>query len=339
MYKIALDGMGGDFGPIVTVKGAMRAIEEYKDIEIEIYGNEDDLRKYLTNDERITIVPSKTVIDMGESDPIRAIRNNRDSSMVMAMRSVKEERNHAVVSAGPTQALIVGAHLIVKRMDKMHRVALAPIVPSLDKRGRILLDVGANIELRAEHILELAVYASVVAEHFLERPNPKVGLINIGTEEGKGRQVDKDAYNLLSESPLINFSGNIEPKEVLSTECDILITDGFTGNIILKTIEGTAKAMGHMLEEEIKSSLGGKMGYLLMRKNLRRFKKRLDSSEIGGAMIFGIKAPVIKAHGSSNELAIFNAIRQARRFVSNDVIKKVEEALLQMPDFEGGEQD
>lgn len=264
---------------------------------------------------------------MGEKDPVKAIRNNRDSSMVKALYSAKNGETSAVVSAGPTQALIVGAHLVIKRMEKMHRVALAPIIPSVDQKGRILLDVGANIELRAEHMLELALYATVVSREYLGVENPSVALMNIGTEEGKGRELEKETFKLLKENPQINFLGNIEGKEILTTEANIVLTDGYTGNVLMKTMEGTAKGMGNMLKEEIKSSLMGKIGYLFMKKNLKRFQKRMDASEIGGAMIFGIKAPVIKAHGSSNAYAFMNAIRQARQFVSNKVVEKVELAL------------
>lgn len=327
MIKIALDGMGGDIGAKVNVLGAMKAIETFKDIEITIFGDEIEINKYLSNSERITVVHSDSVISMGEKDPIKAIRNQKDASLVMATRHVKDGHGDAIVSAGPTQAVVIAVHLIIKRMEGMHRVALAPIVPSLDKKGKIMLDVGANVELRPEHILELAIFSSVVAEGFLGRINPKVGLLNIGTEEGKGREVDKETFKLLKESRDITFYGNVEPKEIFTTDCDILITDGFTGNMTLKTLEGTAKTMGMMLKEEIKSSLGGKIGYLFMRKNLKRFAKRLDASEIGGAMIFGINAPVIKAHGSSDAKAIFNAIRQARTFVQADVIGKAKEKI------------
>ncbi|NLN51110.1 MAG: phosphate acyltransferase PlsX [Acholeplasmataceae bacterium] len=333
MIKIALDAMGGDFGPSVTVKGALKALEQFSDITIQLFGDQNQIEKYLTGESRITIVHSDSVIDMGEQNPVRAIRNQRDSSMVMAMQSVKDGKNDAVVSAGATQALVVGAHLIIRRMEKMRRVALAPIIPSLDKRGKILLDVGANIELRPEHLLELAIYATVVAELYLKRDKPTVGLINIGVEEGKGREIDKQTFNYLKESKLINFFGNVESQEIFTTKCDILITDGFTGNIVLKTMEGTAKALGEMLKEEIGSSFGGKIGYLFMKKNLGRFAKRLDASEIGGTLIYGLNSPVIKAHGASNELAIFNAIRQARAFVEANIIEKVSEHLNQMPDF------
>ncbi len=332
--KIALDAMGGDIGVKANVEAALLAVKAFEDIELELFGDEEEINKHLKGHPRIRIKQAGSVIDMGEQNPISAIRNQRDSSMVLAMRSVRALENQAVVSAGPTQALVVGAHLIIRRMERMHRVALAPIIPSLDERGRILLDVGANVELRPEHILELSIYASTVAKLYLKRENPTVGLLNIGDEEGKGREVDKETYNLLKSSNLINFVGNVEAKEILSTTADILVTDGFTGNIVLKSVEGTATALGEMLKSEIKSSLGGKIGYLFMRKNLKRFARRLDASEIGGTLIYGINAPVVKAHGSSDGFGLFNAIRQARLFVKEDIVNKVAAHLSELPDFD-----
>lgn len=327
MIKIAIDAMGGDNAPVEIVKGCDLALDAYKDIELVLFGDEKQIKSLLKHQDRVTIVNTTEVISMGEKDPVKAIRSNRDSSMVKALYSAKNGDTSAVVSAGPTQALIVGAHLVIKRMEKMHRVALAPIIPSVDQKGRILLDVGANIELRPEHLLELALYATVVSREYLGVEKPSVVLMNIGTEEGKGRELEKETFKLLKENPQIHFLGNIEGKEILTTEANIVLTDGYTGNVLMKTMEGTAKGMGNMLKEEIKSSLMGKIGYLFMKKNLKRFQKRMDASEIGGAMIFGIKAPVIKAHGSSNAHAFMNAIRQARQFVQNNVVEKVELAL------------
>lgn len=327
MIKIAIDAMGGDNAPLEIVKGCNLALDAYSDIELVLFGDEASIKPLLKHTDRVTIVHTTEVISMGEKDPVKAIRNHRDSSMVKALYSAKNGETSAVVSAGPTQALIVGAHLVIKRMEKMHRVALAPIIPSIDQKGRILLDVGANIELRPEHMLELALYATVVSREYLGVEKPSVVLMNIGTEEGKGRELEKETFKLLKENPQIHFIGNIEGKEILTTEANIVLTDGYTGNVLMKTMEGTAKGMGSMLKEEIKSSLMGKIGYLFMKKNLKRFQKRMDASEIGGAMIFGIKAPVIKAHGSSNAYAFKNAIRQARQFVSNQVVEKVELAL------------
>lgn len=335
--KIALDAMGGDFGPEVTVAGALEAVKKFDDIEIDLFGNPDEINKYLPKEySRIKITETTEVIDMGEQNPVSAVRNLRDSSLVVAMRSVKDGSNDALVSPGPTQAIVVGAHLIIKRMPGMHRVALAPIIPSMDGKGKILLDVGANVELRPEHILELAVYASLVAELSLNRTNPTVGLVNIGNEEGKGREVDKETFDLLKQSELINFVGNVEANDIFFTDVDVLVTDGFTGNIVLKSVEGTAKAFGKALKEEIAASFGGKIGYLFMRKNLKKLAKRFDSSEVGGTLIYGINAPVVKAHGSSNATAIYNSIRQARTFIKEDIVNKVAESLKDLPEIEWG---
>jgi len=206
-------------------------------------------------------------------------------------------------------------------------VAIAPIIPSFDGKGRILLDSGANVELRPEHLYDFAVYASVVAEKVLKRKNPSVALINIGTEEGKGRELEKETFQLLKQSKDINFYGNLEPKEIFTSEADIFISDGFTANIVMKTMEGTAKGLGMILKREIKSSFTSKIGAVLMRKSLNRFKKSLDASEIGGALLMGLNGVVIKAHGSSNAYAFYNGIRQAKEMVEADVINIVSETL------------
>ncbi len=332
MIKIAVDALGGDFGLETTVPGSMLAIKKFKDIEIILYGDEEKIKPLLTNNERISVVHTTNCVSMGEKDPVKAIRNNRDASLVMALRAGKNKEADAVVSSGPTQCVIVGAHLIVRKLESMSRVALCPIIPSVDGKGRLLLDVGANVELRPEHIVDLSIFASVVSKEILGVKEPLVGLLNIGTEPGKGRDVDKETFYALEACEHIKFFGNVETKDILTSECNVLVTDGFTGNMVMKTMEGTAKAMGSMLKHEIKLSLGGKLGYLFMRKNLKRYAKRLDASEIGGAMIFGISIPVVKAHGSSDAFAFSNAIKQARSMVENDVIGKVLSALPEKKD-------
>lgn len=327
MINIAVDAMGGDYGVNTTVKASMEAIKKFKDIKITLYGDIDKINPLLTNSERIEIVDTKEVLDMGEHDPIRAIRKGRETSMVKALKALKDKEADACVSSGPTQCLVAGAHIVVRKLEQISRVALCPIIPSYDGRGRLILDVGANVELKADAFLEFAICASIVARDVLGFENPKVGLLNIGSEKGKGRPLDNEAYDLLSSSSEINFIGNVEPNEVLVSDCDIFVTDGFTGNMVLKTLEGTGKVMGKMLKQEIKSSFGGIIGYLFMKKNLKRFAKRLDSKEVGGAMILGVSAPVIKAHGSSDPFAFYNAIRQARQMVLNDVLGKVSKAL------------
>lgn len=323
MIKIAIDAMGGDYGLDTTVQASMMAVNEFDDIELTLYGDENEIKKRLTNNTRIKIVNTPKVVDMGEHDPVGYIRKNMDCSLAQSMLAAKNKEVDAVVTNGPTQCVIVASHLIIRKLKQMSRVALCPIIPSFDGSGRVLLDVGANIELRPEHLRDLAICATIVSKEVLGVKNPRVGLLNIGTEEGKGRVVDQETYELFKNDPRINFYGNVETKELLMTECEVLITDGFTGNMVMKSIEGTAKTMGKMLKQEIKSSLGGKIGYLFMRKNLKRFQKRMDASEIGGAMVLGLPTPVIKAHGSSDAYAFKNAIRQARTMVVKEVVPKV----------------
>ncbi len=327
MIKIAVDGMGGDFAPEQIVKGTLLALDKFEDVEITIYGDEEKMGPFLKEHPRLKVVHTPYFLDMGEKDPIKQYRTNKKASMFMAMQSVKDKENQAIVSSGPTQALVVAGHFIVKRMPQMRRIAIAPIVPSYDGRGRILLDSGANVELRPEHLHDFAVYATVVAEKLLKRDNPKVALINIGTEEGKGRELDKETFKVFKESEDVNFYGNLEPKEIFTSDADIFVSDGFTANIVMKTMEGTAKGLGMVLKREIKKSLKSKIGALLMRKSLDSFKKSLDASEIGGALLMGLNGIVIKAHGSSDAYAFYNGIRQAKEMVEADIINIVTETL------------
>ncbi len=332
MIRIAVDGMGGDFAPKEIVAGTLLALKKFKDIEITIYGDENKMAPYLQQHERLSVVHTPYFLDMGEKDPIKQYRSNKEMSMFMAMTSVKEGKADAIVSSGPTQALVVAGHFILRRMKHMARVAIAPIVPSIDGRGRILLDSGANTDTKPEHLLDFAVYASVVAERLLKRDKPEVALLNIGTENGKGRDLEKEAFKLLSESPDIHFYGNLETKEILTSKADIFLSDGFTANMVMKTMEGTAKGLGYILKREIKASLGGMIGALFMKKALNRFRKSLDASEIGGALLMGLNGVVIKAHGSSDAYGFYNGIRQAKEMVEADVINIVSETLSKKAD-------
>lgn len=329
MIKIAVDGMGGDFAPEQIVKGTLLALEKFADIKINIYGDQEKMAPFLKQHDRLEVIHTPYFLDMGEKDPIKQYRTNKEASMFLAMKAVKDGVCDAIVSAGPTQALVVGGHFIVKRMKSMKRVAIAPIVPSYDGRGRILCDSGANVELRAEHLHDFAVYASVMAEKLLNRKNPQVALLNIGSEEGKGRELDKETFKLLKDSDAVNFYGNLEPKEIYTSEADIFLSDGFTSNIVMKSMEGTAKGLGMVLKREIKSSISAKIGALFMRKALSNFKKSLDASEIGGALLMGLNGIVIKAHGSSSDYAFYNGIRQAKEMVEADVINIVANTLEQ----------
>ncbi|MGE4571768.1 MAG: phosphate acyltransferase PlsX [Candidatus Izemoplasmatales bacterium] len=325
MIKIAIDAMGGDYAPKEQVLGAMLAVKQINDIELTLYGNETEIKKYLTDNTRINIEHCENVIPMDEKNPIAAIRKNKDASMVRALQSVSDEINEAIVSSGATQALIAGAHIIVRRMEGFKRTAIAPVIPTVDHRKAILLDTGANLQIRPEHMLQQAYFATIYANKILDINNPRVGLINIGTEKSKGRDLDKEVYQLFSETNLFEFAGNIEPKTILESDCDILISDGFTANIVMKTIEGTAKSMGKLLKENLMSSFFGKLAGLLAKKNLREFKKQLSAEEIGGAVIYGLKKPVIKAQGASKAYGFYNAIRQAANIVRKEVFKIVED--------------
>ncbi len=331
MIKLAIDAMGGDFAPEITVKGAMDAIQEYPDLELVLYGDEEKIKPLLTNSERITIVHCPKVIDMGEHDPITEIRRNKDSSLVMAFQAVRDKEVEGVVTAGPTQAVIVAAHFVIKRIKGMKRVALCPNVPSFKDGGSLLLDVGANTSMTAEYMLQYAEYANIYAREVKGIKKPKVYLLNIGTEVGKGRELEQQVYDLLSASETINFCGNLEPKELLTSDADIIVTDGFTGNIAMKTFEGTGKAFGKALKEEIKSSIGGKIGYLFMRKNLKRFQERFSAEKIGGATLFGVDGTVVKGHGSSTPEAFKNAIALCRKVVAHKVVDKMKAYLDEHP--------
>ncbi|MBD5390467.1 phosphate acyltransferase PlsX [bacterium] len=323
MVKIAVDANGGDYGVDTTVLGSMMAVRKFKDLEIILYGDKEKIKPLLTDSTRITVVHTSDTISMGEKDPVKAIRSQKEASLCLAMKACKNGEADACVTSGPTQCVVVGAHLLVRRLPQMERVALCPFVPNLDGRPRLLLDVGANVELKKEHFGSLALFASVVSQEILKVSEPKVGLLNIGSEPGKGREIDKEAYYYLKDLPGIHFYGNVEPTEMINCPCDVVVTDGFSGNICLKTIEGTAKGMATMLKQEIKSSLGGKIGAIFMRKNLNRFKKRMSSKEVGGAMLFGLSKIVVKAHGNSDPTAFFHAIRLTRELVEADIINKV----------------
>ncbi len=324
MYKIAVDAMGGDHAPKEQIQGVMMAIKNIPDIEIMLYGDEEIIKPLLTNPERVTIVHAPYVIPMGEKNPIGAIKDNKEtSSMARALSSLRKEEADAVVSSGATQALIAGAHILVRRMQGFKRTAIAPILPSVSGKPTILLDAGGNLTIKPEYMLQQAYFAKIYAQEVLGVENPKVGLINIGTEPGKGRELDNEVFHLFSETDLFEFYGNVEPKECLDPPCDIMISDGFTANIVMKTIEGTAKGMGKILKKNLTSTFMGTIGALFAKKNLDDFKKQISAEEVGGAVIYGLYKPVIKAQGASKAYGFYNAIRQAAIILRTEVFEKV----------------
>ena len=304
MFKIGLDAMGGDFAPEQPVLGAYEAVEKFNDIEILLYGQADEIKKYMKEPhERIKIVHCEEVIPMDIKDPAMAIRKYKDSSMVRACKDAKAGEIDAVVSAGATGALIAAGTLVVKRLKEVERPALAPVMPTIKaNKYTILCDAGATSEAKPQYLYQNAKIASIYAKEVLHIQNPSVALLNIGTEEGKGTDLQKEAFKLIQADSSINFVGNMEGKTMISGEVDIIVADGYSGNIALKAVEGTSKSVFSLLKEELMSSTRGKV-------------------------LLGVTAPVIKAHGSSDSLAIMNAIRQAREAVSQDVVNKISQAL------------
>ncbi len=315
--KIAIDAMGGDHGPKETVQGAMKALGQFPDMEIILVGDEQKIRTYLTQEERISIIHAAEEI-LPTDEPVRAVRRKKQSSMVLAASLVAEGKADACISAGNTGALMAAGLFVVGRIKGIERPALAPTLPTLDGSGFVLLDVGANSEARPEHLVQFAVMGSVYAEKVRGIEKPRVGLLNIGTEEKKGNELTKAAFTLLQDAP-VNFVGNVESRDLMNGVADVVVTDGFTGNMVLKTTEGTALSMFKMIKEAMMGNMKSKIAAVMLKPELMKIKGKLDYSEYGGAGLFGLKAPVIKAHGSSDAHAFYNAIRQAKIMVEHDV--------------------
>lgn len=325
--KIIIDTLGGDKGPKEIIKGGMNSLEEF-DIELAFVGDEDFITKELENysydKSRVSVLNSTEIIE-NTDDPSLAIRRKKDSSMVVGMRALSDGVGDGFVSTGSTGALLAGGLFIVKRIKGIDRAALASVYPTLEGRS-FLLDMGANVECKPEYLKQFAIMGSIYSEKVLGINNPRVGLINVGSEEGKGDSLRKEAYELLKESDL-NFIGNYEPRDVMTGKCDVMVCDGFTGNTILKTTEGIAKSVGGALKESIMSSFGSKLGGLLLKSEFKKLKSNLDYREYGGAPLLGIRKPVIKAHGSSDALAIKNAIRQTINVIDKDIINIIDKSI------------
>lgn len=332
MFKIGLDAMGGDFAPEQTVLGAYEAVKKFSDIEVILYGQEPEIQKFMKEPhDRIKIVHCEEVIPMDIKDPAMAIRKYKESSMVRACKDAKTGEIDAVVSAGATGALIAAGTLVVKRLKEVERPALAPIMPTIKpNQYTILCDAGATSEAKPQYLYQNAKIASIYAKEVLHINNPSIGLLNIGTEEGKGTELQKEAFQLIAADSSLNFVGNMEGKTMITGDVDIIVADGYSGNIALKTVEGTSKSVLSLLKTELLSSTRGKIGALILKPIFAKIKKQMDASEVGGAMLLGVSAPVIKAHGSSDSIALMNAIRQARESVAQDVITKMSEALRQV---------
>lgn len=328
--RIAVDVMGTDYGPDEIIRGALRAEEEFL-CDIILVGDESIIRKELIKcgadgKHRISVVHASEVIDMDEQ-PAVAVKAKRDASIVIASKLLREGECDALVSAGNTGAAAAAALLVVGRIRGVERPAIATDIPSL-KGDTIVLDSGANVDCKPKNMVQSAIMGSVYAEKIFAVTDPKVGLLNIGEEEGKGNEQSKEAYPLLKASKQINFIGNVEGRDIPNGTVDVVVCDGFVGNVVLKFGEGLAKAIMLLIKESIAG--GGwltKLGGFLIRPALKGLKKRLDPSEHGGALLLGIKAPFIICHGSSNAKAITNAVSLAIKLVRHDVVGIIEEKI------------
>lgn len=323
--KIIIDMYGGDNAPKAPILGAAMAAKELG-VEIVAVGNEAEMRKICEENDisGFEFIDAPMVMPVC-AEPTEVMKSYKESSLAVGLKALADGRGDAFVSAGSTGAIVVGATLIVKRIKGIKRAALASVIPGLD-RSYMLLDLGANVECRPEMLCQFASMGSIYMNKLEGVESPEVGLINIGAEESKGGELQKEAYKLLKESDL-NFIGNVEPRDLPKGVCDVAVADGWTGNIVLKLTEGLVSAFGKKLKGVMMSSLLTKLGALTMKGALTDFKKSMDYTERGGAPLLGIAKPVIKAHGSSDPKAFMNAVRQAKAFYEQDVVGNISAAV------------
>ncbi len=330
--RVAVDAMGGDHAPYSVVAGCIEAIRLQKNIQVYLVGKEsaiqEELQKYTYNKEQIVVVNAGEVIENCES-PVMAIRKKKDSSIVVGLKLVKELGADAFVSAGSTGAVLAGGTIIVGRIKGIERPALASLIPN-EKGFTLLLDCGANVDCKPSQLVQFAQMGSIYYESIMGKKSPRVGLVNIGAEEEKGDLLTKETYGLLKEDPSINFAGNVEARDIPSGDVDVIVCDGFVGNVILKYTEGLAASLFGMIKKSLLSSFKSKVGALLIKSSLKQMKKTLDYSEYGGAPLLGLNGLVVKSHGSSDAKAIKNSVLQCHRFYEEKVNEKIKQKLVSL---------
>lgn len=323
--RIAVDAMGGDYAPKAVIDGVIKGIEAFDDLHITLVGDKTTIESHLTTtSDRITVLHADEVIEPTD-EPVRAVRRKKNSSMVLMAQEVAENRADACISAGNTGALMTAGLFIVGRIKGIDRPALAPTLPTVSGDGFLLLDVGANVDAKPEHLVQYAIMGSVYSQQVRGVTSPRVGLLNVGTEDKKGNELTKQTFQILKETANINFIGNVEARDLLDDVADVVVTDGFTGNVTLKTLEGSALSIFKMMRDVMTSTLTSKLAAAVLKPKLKEMKMKMEYSNYGGASLFGLKAPVIKAHGSSDSNAVFHAIRQAREMVSQNVAALIQE--------------
>lgn len=327
--KIIVDAMGGDFAPLAPVKGALMAHERYG-AEILLAGKEEEIQKTLRECGCAALptgveIVNATEVSRSATIRLRRSRGKRILPSPWGLTMLHNGEADGFVSAGSTGAILAGATLVVKRIRGLRRAALAPTIPTA-KGKAVLIDCGANAECTVEYLLQFAYLGSYYAQKVLGVENPRIGLLNIGAEESKGDTLRREAYQKLKEAGEaghLNFTGNIEAKEAMLGECDVIVADGYSGNIMLKSIEGTGKLLSIKLKEMLMHSTGTKLAALLLKGQLGDFKKMLDANEVGGTALLGISKPVVKAHGSASEVGICNAVRQAMEVARSGIIDDI----------------
>jgi len=329
MIKIIVDAMGGDNAPVETVKGAVEAVNERKDITVCLVGQEDvvkkELAKYSYNKDQIEVVHASEVIETAEP-PVNAIRRKKDSSIVVGMNMVKRGEADGIVSAGSTGAVLVGGQVIVGRVKGVERPPLAPLIPT-SKGFSLLVDCGANVDARPSHLVQFAKMGSIYMENVMGIKNPRVAIVNIGAEEEKGNALVKETFPLLKACEDINFIGSIEARDIPAGYADVIVCEAFIGNVILKLFEGVGLMMIAKIKSGLMSSLRSKIGAILIKPALKNTMRSFDSSQYGGAPLLGLKGLVVKAHGSSKSVEIKNSIIQCISFKEQAISEKIGECL------------
>ncbi len=326
---IAVDAMGGDNAPFEIIKGCVSASDKNKNIKIILVGREYDIQqeldKYKYDKSRIEIVNADEVIATDEV-PTSAIKNKKNSSMVVGLNLLKSGDASAFISAGNTGALLTGAVTIIKRIKGVERPALGTLMPMENGKSALLIDAGANVDAKPSYLVQFAKMGSIYMENVLGIENPSVGLINIGAEKEKGNSLTKETYELLEKAD-INFVGNIEARDLFLGNVDVMICDAFVGNVVLKFAEGFVKSIMRIIKKELISSFLSKIGALLSSGAFKKLKKHFDYSEVGGAPFIGLSGLVVKAHGNSSEKDINGAINQCIKFIENDIVNKIQEKI------------
>ena len=325
LIKVAVDAMGGDHAPLEIVKGAVEAVKKREDMKVFLVGQEKaveaELEKYQYDASRIEVVNATEMIEMAEP-PVQAIRTKKDSSIVVAMKMVKNGEADAFVGAGSTGAVLVGGQLIVGRFKGVERPPLAPLIPT-EKGASLLIDCGANVDARPSHLVQFAKMGSIYMENVMGISNPRVAIVNIGAEEEKGNALVKETFPLLKECKDINFIGSIEARDIPSGYADVIVCEAFAGNIILKLYEGVGGTFMSMVKKGMMVDLRSKIGALLVKPALKKTLKRFDTSQYGGAPLLGLKGLVVKTHGSSKALEICNSILQCATFTEQRMNEKI----------------